>query len=154
MPLLWPQNWLTPSMINSRLICSPIHFLVPFKKILRHACSLSSWNVGPTFHFNSIFLGRCSSLENSGGWGQTRIAADCNNFRNQGLNKRKLSKNRTKQEEAEGPIPNVVFFSLSPLPTAPHTHGLRTSHLQRFHRRISKPKERKLCEAVVYRLQN
>ena len=65
--LLWPQNWLTSSMINSRLFCSPIHFLVPFKKILIHACSLSSWDVGPAFHFNSIFLGRCSSLENNRG---------------------------------------------------------------------------------------
>jgi len=111
MPLLWPQNWLTPSMINSRLICSPIHFLVPFKKILRHACSLSSWNVGPTFHFNSIFPGRCSSLENSGGWGQTRIAADCNNFRNQGLNKRRP---RAQSQ--------MWSSSLFPLCLQPYTH--------------------------------
>ena len=77
--------------------------------------------MGPTFHFNSIFLGRCSSLENSGGWGQTRIAADCNNLRNQGLNKRKLSKKGLNKRRPRAQS-QMWSSSLFPLCLQPYTH--------------------------------
>jgi hypothetical protein len=130
-------QWSTQSLFGF-----PIHFLVPFKKILRHACSLSSWDGGPTFHFNSIPPVAVPVWRIVGGWGQTRIAVDCNSFRNQGL-----------AGGGRGPNPKCGLLSLSPLLTALHTWTwvvLHTSHLQRFHWRIYKLKERELCEVVVW----